>query len=236
VPTVYEAVAQVFAPFEERLPLHAAPLAQPNKYFVRQQLRSEMVNTTLVFVGTLVSGGYRIVGIEVELSGEAFGKALNGSIDCIALRDDGRQAIVDFKYGGRTKYHSLIEKGEDVQLATYAYGRSTADGTFPAVAYLVLSDGLLYTPSGSAIEGNGNRSIIDAPAIQTVWQQFSDAITNADGWRTSDDPVPARPLQEPSDWPDGVSIVLDKTLKSNNFQPVCKYCSYQRLCGLQETN
>lgn len=236
LPTVDEAVAQVLTAFDERLPLDAAPLAQPNKYFERQQLRSEMENATRVFVGTLTSGGYRIVGIEVELTGEAFGKTLNGWIDCIAQRDDGRQAIVDFKYGGRAKYHSLIEDGEAVQLATYAYGRSTPDGTFPAVAYLVLSDGLLYTPSGSAIEGDGNRSVIDAPAIQTVWQQFSEAINNADGWRTSDDPIPARPLQEPSDWPDGASILLDEKIKADNVQAVCKYCSFQLLCGLQEIN
>lgn len=236
LPTVDEAVELVLAAFDERLPLDAAPLGQPHKYFERQQLRSEMENATRVFVGTLESGGYRIKGIEVELSGEAFGKSLSGWIDCLAEREDGTQAIVDFKYGGRGKYHSLIEDGKAVQLATYAYGESTAHGAFPAVAYLVLSDGLLYTPSGSPIEGDGNRSVINAPAIQTVWQQFSDAITNADGWMTSDAPVPARPLQEKSDWPDGVSIVLDEKLKPGNVQPACKYCDYQRLCGLQETN
>ena len=236
LPNVNDAVTRVLAAFDERLPLDAAPLAQPNKYFEREQLRSEMENATRVFVGTLESGGYRIVGIEVELTAEAFGKSLNGWIDCLAQRDDGTQAIVDFKYGGRGKYHALIEDGEAVQLATYAYGQSTASGTFPGVAYLVLSDGLLYTPSESPIEGDGNRSVIDAPAIQTVWQQFSSAITGADSWRNSDDPVPARPLQEPTDWPEGTSIVLDEKLKSGNVQTVCKYCSYQRLCGLQETN
>ena len=236
LPTVDEAEAQVLAAFDERLPLDAAPLAQPNKIFERQQLRNEMKNATGVFVGALARGGYRIVGIEVELSGEAFGKSLNGWIDCVALRDDGTQAIVDFKYGGRTKYHSLIQKGKAVQLATYAYGRSNADGKFPAVAYLVLSDGLLYTPSGSAVEGENNRSVIDAPAIQTVWQTFSDAITKADGWRTTDEPVPARPLQDPSNWPEGASIVFDEKLKADDVQPVCKYCSYLRLCGIQVTN
>ena len=235
LPTVDEAVAQVLAAFDERLPLDAAPLAQPSTYFERQQLRSEMENATRVFVGTLLSGGYRIVGIETELSGEAFGKSLKGWIDCVAEREDGGRAIVDFKYGGRSKYYELIEKGKAVQLATYAYGQPTADGAFPAVAYLVLSDGLLYTPSASAIEGDGNRSVINAPAIESVWRQFSTAINNADGWRNSDDPVPARPLQEPSDWPDGTTIVLEEKLKSGNTQSVCKYCSYQRLCGLQET-
>ena len=236
LPTVDDAVGRVVATFDERLPLDAAPLAQPDNYFERQRVRSELENATRVLVGTLASGGYRIVGIEVELSGEAFGKSLNGWIDCVAERDNGDEAIIDFKYGGRSKYHSLIEDGKAVQLATYAYGRSTAHGTFPAVAYLVLSDGLLYTPSGSPVHGDGNRSLINAPAIHTVWQQFSDAIDKADDWLTSDAPVPARPLQESSQWPAGATIVLETKMKADNVQEVCKYCHYKTICGLQETS
>ena len=236
LPTVDEAADRIAATFDERLPLDAAPLAQPDKYVERQRLRDEVVNAARVLVGTLVSGGYRIVGIEVELSGEAFGKSLNGWIDCVAQRDNGEEAIIDFKYGGRSKYHSLIEDGKAVQLATYAYGRSTVDGTFPAVAYLVLSDGLFYTPSGSPIHGDGNRSLINAPAIKTVWQQFSEAIENAEGWLTSDAPVPARPLQNSSQWPTGATIVLKSNLRANKLQDVCKYCDYKRICGIQETS
>jgi hypothetical protein len=236
LPTVDEAVSRVTAAFDERLPLDAAPLAQPDKYVERQRLRSELENATRVFVGTLTSGGYRIVGIEVELSGEAFGKTLNGWIDCVAQRDNGEEAIIDFKYGGRSKYHSLIEDGKAVQLATYAYGRSLAKGTFPAVAYLVLSDGLFYTPSDSSVHGDGNRAVINGPAIQTVWQSFSQAIEGADDWLTSDAPVPARPLQDSSQWPTGTTIVLETNLKSDKLQEVCKYCDYKRICGIQETS
>jgi hypothetical protein len=77
---------------------------------------------------------------------------------------------------------------------------------------------LLYTPSESPVHGDGNRAVINAPAIQTVWQQFSDAIDKADGWLTSDDPVPARPLQDPSQWPDGATIVLETKLKDDQTQ------------------
>ena len=236
LPTVDDAVARIVATYDKRLPLDAAPLAQPDKYFERQRLRSELENATRVLIGTLASGGYRIVGIEVELSGEAFGKSLKGSIDCVAERNNGDEAIIDFKYGGRSKYHSLIEDGKAVQLATYAYGRSTVHGTFPAVAYLVLSDGLLYTPSGSPLHGDGNRSLINGPAIQTVWQQFSNAIDKADDWLTSDAPVPARPLQDPSQWPTGATIVLETKLKADQVQEVCGYCHYKSICGIQETS
>ena len=155
LPSVEEAVQRVLSVFDERLPLDAAPLAQPGKHFERQRLRSQIENATRVLVGTLAGGGYQIVGIEVKLSAEAFGKPLTGWIDCVARHESGEEAILDFKYGGRSKYHSLIEEGKAVQLATYAHGRCSADGRFPAVAYLVLSDGLLYTPAGSPVRGGG---------------------------------------------------------------------------------
>ena len=41
-----------------------------------------------------------------------------------------------------------------------------------------------------------------------MWKQFSEAIDNADDWLTTDEPVPARPLQEPSQWPAGATMVL----------------------------
>ena len=79
LPAVDDALAAVVETFDERLPLDAAPLAQPDSYFERQRLRGELENATRVLVTVLASGGYRIVGIEVELSGEAFGKPLGSS-------------------------------------------------------------------------------------------------------------------------------------------------------------
>jgi ATP-dependent helicase/nuclease subunit B len=235
LPALDAAVAQALAVFDERLPLDAAPLAQPNKYLERQRLRSQIENATRVFVSTLASGGYRIVGIEVALAGNAFGKPLNGWIDCVAKRNNGEEAIIDFKYGGRSKYHALIAEGRAVQLASYAYGRSTAGGAFPAVAYLVLSDGLLFTPSGSAVHGTAQHASINAPAIQTVWQKFSDAVEAAGDWLRSGAPVPARPLQDSSEWPAGATIVLKEEPKADEEQEVCRYCDFTRICGLEET-
>lgn len=234
LPAVAEAVERVLEVFDERLPLDAAPLAQPGKHAERQRLRSQLENATRVLIEALAGGGYRIVGLEVALGGEAFGKPLTGSIDCVAMRDNGEEAIVDFKYGGRSRYHSLIKDGNAVQLATYAHGRAKPDGSFPGVAYLVLSDGLFYTPSQSPVETGGSQSPIEAPAIQTVWQNFAAALAKAGDWLTSDAAVPARPLQDPSEWPAGAGIVLNDRLKKDEGQEVCRYCDYQLICGIKE--
>ncbi|MDB5346030.1 MAG: hypothetical protein JWP89_4407 [Schlesneria sp.] len=235
LPPVNTAIERVLEVFDHRIALDAAPLAQPDRYLERQKLRTELEHATRVLIGTLASGGYRIKGIEVDVSGEAFGKPLAGSIDCLAERDGCEEVIIDFKYGGRSKYYSKIEDGKAVQLATYAYGRFTSSGRFPAIAYLILSDGLLYTPSGSPIAGDGDRSVIDGPAIQDVWNSFAHAIENADDWLTGDAPIPARPLLSPENWPTGANMVLETSLKTNDIQPVCKYCQYKNICGLQET-
>lgn len=233
LPPVEEAVAKVERLFDERLELDAAPLAQSDKYRERQSLRRELVHATRVLIGTLASGGYRVKGIEVEVQGEAFGKPLAGSIDCLIEHVDGNEGIIDFKYGGKT-YERMIADGKAVQLATYAYSRSIATGRFPAVAYLVLSDGLLFTPLGGPINGDGQRTVVDGPGIRTVWEQFQAAITAAEEWLTTNGQIPARPLQRSDDWPAGATIVLETNLKPNDVQSVCKYCDYQHICGLRQ--
>lgn len=240
LPAADEAVARILQAFDERINFDAAPLAQPDQTLERARLRSQMENSTRLLVETLSTGGYRIVGIEVEVSGHAFGKALVGSIDCLVQRQDGREAIIDFKYGGRTKYSTLIADGRAVQLATYAYSRRSGNGKtkraerpFPAVAYLILSDGLLLTPSGSPIDGDSNRSIIDGPAIDQVWQRFEAAIRAADGWLSGTEHVCARPHLQSSDWPQGSDIVLDQKLRPDESQAVCKYCQYTQICGIE---
>jgi len=235
LPTIEQAVVQVAQVFDERLPLDAAPLAQADQLIERQRLRRELLNATRILVGTLEAGRYRIVGIEEEVASQAFGKSLTGWIDCVAKRDDGSEAIIDFKYAGRNKYRDLIQDGRAVQLATYAYARSRNGAAFPSVAYLVLADAQFYTPSGSPVDGDGNRFVLNAPAIQAVWSAFAAALDVAGEWLTSGKPIPARPLHAVSVWPAGSKIVLKDKLKDNEVQDVCRYCDYQRLCGLEET-
>lgn len=233
LPPTEVAVARVERLFDERLELDAAPLAQSDKYRERQSLRRELAHATRVLISTLASGGYRVKGIEVEVVGEAFGKPLSGSIDCLIEHVDGNEGIIDFKYGGK-KYERMIADGKAVQLATYAYSRSIATGRFPAVAYLVLADGLLFTPSGGPINGDGSRTVVDGPGIRAVWEQFQTAIADAEEWLTTNGQIPARPLQGSDDWPEGATIVLETNLKPNEVQSVCKYCDYQHLCGLRQ--
>jgi ATP-dependent helicase/nuclease subunit B len=235
LPTVAEAVARVLAVFDERFTLDAAPLALPNRQLAVQRFRRELERSTRVLAEMLTRGGYRILGFEVAVEGSALDRPLTGRVDCLAQQEGGAEAVLDFKYGGRTKYQEALKEGRAVQLATYAHGRSQVIGSQPAVAYLILSDGLLYTPRASAVAGAGSDAVVSGPGIQEVWLRFATALNRAGDWLNSGAPVPARPLQEAGLWPEGTTLVLKDKLKEGERQAVCRYCDYQRLCGLEET-
>ncbi len=75
--------------------------------------------------------------------------------------------------------------------------------------------------------------VIDGPSIERVWKNFRAAITDAESWLTTDELVPARPIQDVDDWPDGSELVLIENLKPSESQSVCRYCDYKRLCGME---
>jgi len=241
IPDEPEADRRVAEMFDNRLPLDAAPLAQPHRIADRQKLREELLTATRTLITTLRAGGYRSISLEVPIDAELDGRKLIGSIDCLATHDVRAEAVVDFKYGSKTKYRDFVKDGRAVQLATYSFARAGEnDGMFPAAAYLMLSDGLLHTPGGSPMAGASNDSIHqNAPAISDVWQRFISALEIAGEWLNGREPVPARPLQPVAAWPQDALIVLvdpDSLPKSQEFkgQAVCQYCDYKSLCGIKE--
>ncbi|MFB3818072.1 MAG: PD-(D/E)XK nuclease family protein [Candidatus Methylomirabilales bacterium] len=221
--------------FDVRLPLDAAPLAQPARLADRLGLRAELAAAARTLSTALHAGGYRVAGFEAKVEGEALGRSLQGRIDCLLQAADGWEAVLDFKYAGREKYRRLLADGRAVQLATYAHARAGATGRHPAVAYLILCDALLFTPAGSALRGATPRETVSAPAIADVWRQVEAAVPAADGWLTGGEPVPARPLQAPAARVPGAALVIDEDAKKERAElEPCKYCDYQQLCGLAE--
>lgn len=237
-PPVDEAVAAVGRCFDDRVGRDAAPLARPENLDDRRQVRDELQRATRVLVRTLHDGDHRIVGMEHEIDAEIDGRPLYGWIDSVVEAADGSlddEAIIDFKYGGSSKYPGLLEDGRALQLAVYAAGRAAeADADeMPDVAYLILSEGRLYTPEGSAIDGapSGAR-VHGAPSIGNVWGRFRKALQASRDWLEGEAPVPARPLQDQEEWPSGADLVIDTDESGKDRRP-CQYCDYDALCGLR---
>jgi len=214
--------------FEARLPRDAAPLAQPTSRGESLAMKNQLIDSAAVLVKALHAGGYQVAAMEASVHGEIAGRELIGYIDCLARRPDGSEAVIDFKFAGR-KYRALLEEGRAVQLATYAAARAQEAGIESvAVAYLILCDSRLHTPEGSPLAGSRRGDIVDgAPGIESVWNDFVAAIEAADSWLDGSEPVTARPLQDPEEWPEGTGLVM----KEKEADRACTYCPYDVLCG-----
>ncbi|MDY0002414.1 MAG: PD-(D/E)XK nuclease family protein, partial [Polyangia bacterium] len=237
LPSVEAALGQVGQVFDERLPLDAAPLALPAKAVQALELRQQLLSATSTLVSALAAGGYRVAGMEVPVTGTVEDRALTGSIDCLGVTGQGEEAVVDLKYGKGSRAAQL-EEGRALQLATYARARSQeAGGRTPAVGYLILREAVLHTPSGSRLRGDGPLNVVEGPAIDQVWQTFVTALRNTEAWLSGAEPVPARPLQAPEDWPQEVRLGLEGALGVSSYgkrYPACEYCDYGLICGLKE--
>lgn len=239
LPDPDEAAQAVVDRFEKRVALDAAPLAQPELLAERRQLRQELEGSTRLLVTALRRGGYEVVRGEAPIDAVYDGRPLGGRIDFVVDGPEG-EAIVDFKYGGRTRYRKLLEEGRAVQLAVYAYARGDQQdraGNVSAVGYLVIRPQRLYTPAGSPLRNTPPRGVIDgAPPIREVWDRFREALGRSQDWLTTEDePVPVRPRQDPDTWPEGVEMAVetDRSKDRKDLRP-CKYCDYKLLCGVRE--
>ena len=154
------------------------------------------------------------------------GVPLYGSIDCV-LRSSKGEAIVDFKLGGGRKFEEKLATGRAVQLATYAHSRQEAGQTVHAGAYFVLTTSRLITPAGGAIPAAAK--VVSGPSIVESWSRFSQALRLGNSWM-DEGRIPARPLQDPTDWDPGTNAALDSEAAEH---PVCDYCDYPALCGLR---
>ncbi len=235
LPPIGELVDAVGLEFDARLPLDAAPLDALSLRSDKARLREELLASVRTLHDALGRGGYRIVGLEMEVEGEVLGKSLRGYIDCLARTDDGEEAIIDFKYGGPKRWREKLETGRSTQLATYAAARAGVAGhSRVRAAYLALAGAALVTPEGGPIRNADAASqVAGAPDILDVWKNFEAALAAADGWFTGKEPVTARPLLSPDKWPAGSEIVLGDP-EAQGDPPACEYCDFPVLCGRSE--
>jgi RecB family exonuclease len=152
---------------EGALLLEAGRQAECERFIV--QLQESL--TTLV--EHLQSAGVVSVQMELQQEGLYAGGKLNGSIDLLATRADGTEAVVDIKWGGRKFRRDALLDNSYLQLATYAQLRRNNGATSsPALSYFIVMDAHLlslehgFFPNAEILRPGGEES-----AAQ-YWQRF----------------------------------------------------------------
>lgn len=89
-----------------------------------------------------------VVSVQMELGqeGQFAGGQLNGSIDLLATRADGAEAVVDIKWGGKNYRRNSLLANSYLQLATYSQlRRDNGAAQSPALSYFIVMDATLLS-------------------------------------------------------------------------------------------
>jgi hypothetical protein len=89
-----------------------------------------------------------VASVQMELGqeGQFAGGQLNGSIDLLATRSDGTEAVVDIKWGGRNYRRKSLLANSYLQLATYAQlRRGNGAAQSPALSYFIVMDSTMLS-------------------------------------------------------------------------------------------
>lgn len=166
-------VEEHIGPLLER---EGALLLEPGRQAECERFITQIQDSLETLVEHLQSAA--VVSVQVELWQEGFytGGKLNGSIDLLATQADGREAVVDIKWGGKNYRRNSLLENSYLQLATYAQLRCQNGAQWsPALSYFLVMDSHMlsldheFFPNAEIIRQDGEET------TARYWQRFENS-------------------------------------------------------------
>ncbi|TGD72180.1 hypothetical protein E4634_16055 [Mangrovimicrobium sediminis] len=133
--------AWVDAQMPTLLKCEGALLLEPGRQAECEHFIIVLQQSLVSLVEHLQQAGVISVSMEVHGEGIYTGGKLSGSIDLLATTGDGREAVIDIKWGSKNFRRDSMQEGSYLQLATYAQLRLAAGApSFPMLSYFIVSD------------------------------------------------------------------------------------------------
>ncbi len=217
----------------ELLPTEGATLLLEGAAFERSQLVPQLVNAMRELHSFLVSTGWRIAAVEEVVETSSAIGTLSGRLDVRLTNDEGKQAVLDLKWGA-SSYAELLKDGRAVQLATYVHALKAKDlkHSLPPAAYFTLSGGKVLT--ADARIGMSEDDTLDGATLDDTWRRVEKtARAVQDSLRGGKIYVAATkralPLLDALAIPSGEQDSHYASAKDRT--DACKYCDYPAICG-----
>ena len=118
----------------------------------RVQFRRQIQRAAWALVAALQEDNWTQAKVELDLQGQLDGLQLKGRADLVLTGNDGRQAIIDLKWRGKTKFSNLIRNQEDLQLTLYALMLHEKMNRKVSTAYFILSESLLLARNQNSFQ------------------------------------------------------------------------------------
>ena len=131
-----------------------------------------VVQSLEALVKQLHAAGVVEVVMEEREEGLFTGGKMQGFFDMRTTNSDGREAIVDIKWGGSTYRKKLIESSGYLQLALYAQLRYQQVRTIPDVGFYIINDHSLLMVASEYFPNGSNVAPLNEENIQQLWMRF----------------------------------------------------------------
>tara|TARA_R110002072_G_scaffold23437_3_gene81118 strand:+ start:2774 stop:5473 length:2700 start_codon:yes stop_codon:yes gene_type:complete len=161
---------------EGALLLEAGRQAECERFITQAQ------DSLTTLIEHLQSAGVVSVQMELWQEGRFAGGRLNGSIDLLATRADGAEAVIDIKWGGKKYRRDALLANSYLQLATYAQLRRDNGAALPpALCYFIVVDAALLSVNHIFFP---NADILK-PAEEEDTAQYWQRVEHSWQWRRS---------------------------------------------------
>ncbi|RLA58246.1 MAG: hypothetical protein DRR04_11360 [Gammaproteobacteria bacterium] len=161
---------------ETLLQQEGALLLEPGRQAECERFISQVQDSLTTLVEHLQQAAVVTVQMELKQDGLFAGGKLTGSIDVLATRADGEEAVVDIKWGGKKYRRDALLKNSYLQLAVYSQLRRNNQATVsPALSYFIVEDAHMlsldheFFPNAEILKPEGEEN----PA--QYWQRFENS-------------------------------------------------------------
>ena len=169
-----------------------------------EQFITQMQDSLSTLVDHLKDAAVVSVQMELWQEGRYAGGKLNGSIDVLATRADGQEAVVDIKWGGKNYRRDALLENSYLQLATYAQLRRNNNAQWsPTLSYFIAKDSHMlslnhtFFPRADILKPDGEENAAQYwERFEESWRwrkaQFDSGLVEVTvkGTEPSDDSVP----------------------------------------------
>jgi len=128
----------------------------------------------LALIGALKEAKVKTVAVESRESGKFIGGNLTGYIDMLLADANGREIVLDVKWGGYKYRMADLKNNMHLQLAVYAHLRKQAAKSFqwPPQAYFVIEDTQILAHDNGAFPKAVLYPADNGETTQDLWKRF----------------------------------------------------------------
>ena len=210
--------------YTELVPQLAAELLEPGRELERERYRFRVCDAVVTLIAAIDRAGLHVVETEGWIDGKNLdGIPFGGYIDLLLEDGDGSRYVIDLKWSGSIRYKSdELEKGEALQLASYAWLLRSDDGVWAPGAYFMLAQGELLTADPRF---NALKTVESPLSVNQIWDKGSKTWITLFNQMKNGDVEVSGILDEEE---------LRESRAENDLMyvsPPCHFCEFGKLCG-----